>query len=416
MPQRLAIIESIAMTAGLEPLRVATRAGLQVCFFAQDLKRYSTLQGAWDILEGCASIVELDTSNAEELAVGMRNEDVQGAVTMCDYFVPQVATAAEALGLPGLSPTAARTLRDKARVRDLCAAAGVASAAYWAIADTKDLSKAVAHVGLPCVVKPVDESASYGVTLCTNEDDVRTTAELILGRETNARGQSTPRVALLEEYLVGPEVSVEVMVRSADAISIVGVTSKRVGPPPSFVEFAHVFPSTLPVEKTHECERVAVDAIKASKLDFGAAHIEIKVTAEGPRLIEINPRLAGDWIPTLVEVATGYPLLESVLFMHLGRAPSAPLSPNQACAINFLGARPHGGQARVQPEPGLTRSFENLLPDVIAVQLDEDKLVGEVRSNHDRVGHVIARGATPGAALLMAEIGASHSEFLCGSW
>ena len=53
-----------------------------------------------------------------------------------------------------------------------------------------------------------------------------------------------------------------------------------------------------PAETVALCEATAREALKAMNLNMGACHVELRLTADGPRLIEVNGRLAGDRIPT----------------------------------------------------------------------------------------------------------------------
>jgi len=69
---------------------------------------------------------------------------------------------------------------------------------------------------------------------------------------------------------------------------------------------------------------------------FGACHTEFVLTAQGPRLIEINYRCIGDRRDFLLEQTLGIPLFETVLRLHLGEPLSAlPLTP-RAAAIRYL--------------------------------------------------------------------------------
>ena len=80
----------------------------------------------------------------------------------------------------------------------------------------------------------------------------------------------------------------------------------------------------------------ATDALRALGLGWGAAHVELRLTAAGPRIIEVNPRLAGGMIPRMVEEATGIDLVARQVARAVG--PVAPPRPTRAvpAAIRFL--------------------------------------------------------------------------------
>lgn len=118
------------------------------------------------------------------------------------------------------------------------------------------------------------------------------------------RGQPREAGALVEEYLVGPEVSVESLSYHGETV-LLGVTDKMLGPHPCFFERGETFPSVLPPELTQACADVARAAPEAVGHDFGAARVEVKLTAKGPRLIEVNARMGGAQITRLVRESTG---------------------------------------------------------------------------------------------------------------
>ena len=100
------------------------------------------------------------------------------------------------------------------------------------------------------------------------------------------------------------QVSVET-VTADGATHVVGVTDKSIAGDPWFVESGHMFPADLP---TADAEAVAVAAIEALGLDRGVAHTEVKLTPDGPKLVEVNPRPAGNQITELVRRVTGIDL------------------------------------------------------------------------------------------------------------
>ena len=153
-----------------------------------------------------------------------------------------------------------------------------------------------------------------------NRDQVERRIVELLAMRQNSRGQDHEPGGLVEQCLFGPEVSVETFTY-AGTTTVLGVTDKSLGPVPYFLETGHVFPSILPSSVTDRAARVAVAALDAIGFDFGPAHTELKLTEAGPMLIEINPRTGGDYIPDLVQHATGVRLLEQSVAAHVGRRP-----------------------------------------------------------------------------------------------
>jgi hypothetical protein len=130
---------------------------------------------------------------------------------------------------------------------------------------------------------------------------------------------------ILEEYLrdVSPSassafahyVSVESVV-SKGTMSHIAVTG-RFPPAKPFRETGFLIPSALSSSQTNEVRDVASKAIEALGVRAGMLHIEIKLTPDGPRVIEVNGRLGGG-IPEMVALAAGIDLYELSLRVALG--------------------------------------------------------------------------------------------------
>lgn len=165
--------------------------------------------------------------------------------TTSDFYVPAVAGLTDWLGLAGNTADAVAACRNKATTRRVLRDAGVGQPRFAILTDAADVDGAVRAVGLPCVVKPADDSGSNGVLLCSTAEEVAAHAERVLAVTANARGLPTARTVLLEEYLDGPEFSVEMF--SHDGVATcVGITAKQVTVSPHFVETGHLFPAPSP--------------------------------------------------------------------------------------------------------------------------------------------------------------------------
>jgi biotin carboxylase len=231
---------------------------------------------------------------------------------------------------------------------------------------------------------------------------------------------------LVEEYVPGPEVSVETF-----GTEVVGITAKHLGRLPSFVECGHDFPADLasgtPGAATHlggppdrgpvadMVGGIAVAALEALGLGFGPAHTEIRLGRRGPVVIEVNPRLAGGRIPTLVRLATGIDLVGATVDAAVlgGSPPGAGLSLAASAVIGGTAPAPRGHASirfLVAPRAGRVRATAGVaeaaaVPGVIdvAIAARAGQRVGGTGSFLDRIGHVITVAPTAGAARSAAE-------------
>ncbi|MEV7092664.1 ATP-grasp domain-containing protein [Amycolatopsis sp. NPDC051045] len=216
---------------------------------------------------------------------------------------------ADELGKAVNSPRSVALLNDKLAMRTLLRDKGISSVRFATADHWTAVEPLLRDFTLPVVVKPAALSASRGVFLLTDP------AELPAWHRELA-GYTGP--LLVEEYLRGPEFSVETMTVRGEH-HVVGVTRKLLGPLPHFVERGHLFgePET---PRTRQVAAIAVELLDAAGYQCGPAHTEVILTADGPRIVESQARLGGDKIPDLIAIARGFDVKRAMFAALAGRA------------------------------------------------------------------------------------------------
>nr|WSX75882.1 ATP-grasp domain-containing protein [Streptomyces sp. NBC_00899] len=269
----------------------------------------------------------------ELLAAGRalaERHNLAGVVTWTEWTLVPTALLAEHLGLPSNTPEVALTCRNKATSRTEFARAGVPSAASMKATTLLEAAMAADSVGgLPVVIKPAASAASVGVIYVDRGEDLPGAFAFATAGAVQAR-ESTE--VLVEEYLDGDEVSVET-VTFAGATIPVAVTRKSLGSLPYFEETGHAVAAGDPL--LAEAGPVAVAAVRALGVEYGVCHTEIRLTAGGPRVVEVNARMGGDMIGRLVELATGIQLARAAADIACRRAPDLTPTRHQAAAVRI---------------------------------------------------------------------------------
>ena len=322
---------------------------------------------------------------ARQIAAG---RTIDGVLTTCDYYLPAVALVAERLGLPGAPSEVLRTATRKHRVRQALAAGGVPDVPFAVAAAWDQARKAAADLGYPLVVKPVDMNSGTGVRKVADEAGLAVAFAEATAPERNTRDQPLERLALLEQVLEGPEYSVESVTR--DGITrVLGITAKSVAEPgveagSGFVESGHLFPAPLAPGERGAIERHVVAVLDAVGLTHGISHTEVRVTAVGPRLIELNPRQGGGYIFELVRLVTGFNPLQVLVDLALGREPVPGPSVAASAAVAFLLADADGVVREV-------RGARRLADDERVLSHETPSSGRAVRpgDNNERIGHVL---------------------------
>ncbi|MGY4965189.1 ATP-grasp domain-containing protein [Streptomyces sp. PanSC9] len=241
--------------------------------------------------------------------------------------MPPALAEAEALGVSPNPAAAVGALNDKAAMRALLAAQGLSPVRSRTAGTAEEAAAAVAGLPLPVVVKPARASGSRGIALIRDADDLGEWT----ARVTEA-GLAGPY--LVEEYLEGPEYSVETL--SADGEHhVIGITAKQTTGAPFFVETAHIHPAPLGPDERAALHAVVIGLLDLAGYRFGPAHTEVVLTAHGPRIVESQTRLGGDRIPLLIETASDYDI-EAAIFRTLAGAPVEPPAPRHTASVGFF--------------------------------------------------------------------------------
>ncbi|MFE2056526.1 ATP-grasp domain-containing protein [Streptomyces sp. NPDC059446] len=392
----LLVVESwVGSMSRLLP-RALREGGHHFTFLTRDLHHYlrSAPEGTGHPLLTARNVVTAPTNEVDALLMQVeRLHDAlrfDGVVTSCDYYLPAAARIAVRLGLPGPSPEAMENACRKDATRRVLAAAGVPGPQFAVCADRREAEAAARDLGYPLVVKPVDLCAGMLVRRVDGPEQLAEACEALADSPYNARGQRRAPHILLEELLRGPEVSVETVTRGGVA-HVVGVTDKSIGGAPAFVETGHMFPAALSPADLDAATATAVRAGAALGLDDVVAHTEIKLTAEGPRVVEVNPRPAGNRITELVRHVTGIDLAAACIDVALGREPDLRRRDTglRSAAIGFLVADGTGTLTSVEGADGLRDA-----DGVLEVQLAEaGRTVEAPDSNNAYLGHLMAGDA-----------------------
>lgn len=352
------------------------------------------------IFAGVGPVVHADPP--ERALDRLRALGVAGIVTFSERAVPLTSRLAEGLGLPYHDLRTTRLLTDKAAQRSALAAAGIETPPFRRFTAPDEWTDVVREVGLPAVLKPVRGGGSHNTFLITEVESGRATVDKLLANGQvglDNAGIEFDDAFVLEKLLegrpsqaFGDYVSVEHLVQSGRADSV-AVTGKFPLLEP-FRETGQFWPS--PVEGTDEelVLDVAGKAVEAMGIQSGFVHTELKLTPDGPRIIEVNGRLGGD-VNELCLRATGVSLVELAGRVALGQLVQPPrppggrvffqlfhLAPRRACRLmSVRGVDAVRGSAGVTTYRALVKPGERVPGGVQATELD--MVTGEVSDHRE---------------------------------
>lgn len=322
--------------------------------------------------------------------------DVEGVLAVAQDFMPNgiitlatdmpmrsVAAVACELGLPGISPQVALKATDKVAMIECFEANDIPHPWYRVVNTQIQFEEILDSVSPPFIIKPNDSSGSRGVVLVDN-------ANKALDGYNYSKSVSKTGTVLVEEFMVGVEVSVEII--TINGIStVLAITDKLTTGAPHFVEMGHSQPSMLPIVVQNKVKEVAVKAVEAIGINNSPSHVEIIVTNEGPKLVELGARMGGDCITShLVPLSTGVDMVKASIDLSLGQIPYIEKKFNKGSAIRYI------------------TSKEGILKDIIGIEdvwrmegvqhLEIIKKKGEsitsIHGSGDRIGYIICQAET----------------------
>ena len=128
----------------------------------------------------------------------------------------------------------------------------------------------------------------------------------------------------------------------------------------SFIERGETTPSRHNDVVQAQIRQMVVAGVGALGLNDCGIHAEVKVTPEGPRIVEIGARMGGDCIQALVRRVYGIDLAQENLRAALGW-PVSPATVGVGCAISRTLVPEQAGLVHVDERRARTRRSANLI-------------------------------------------------------
>jgi biotin carboxylase len=358
------------------------------------------------LVDAHLTLPDLGAAGLRTALTAARRRRVAGVFTYIEKALPLVAALTAALGLPGPTARAAALCLDKPAQRRHLASCRVPVPRFEVTRKIAGIAAAAARVGYPCVLKAQRGTGSAGVVLARDPAELPAATGLLL----ESPGAREASGFLVEEYLDGPEVSVQAICADGGQVRALAVTDKETGPLPFFQKVCLVAPSRLDPARRTAAVALAERALDALGVGSAAAFVEVKFGRGGPRVIEAGPRIEGDRIPQLNRLATGLDIVGGAVALALGASSAAsagepaggPAAATGAVApaaggasLCFMFPATAGviaGFAGVDAARAISGVCEvDLTPVGTALRLPPAAYV-------DRAAFAVARGSTPDAA------------------
>lgn len=340
----------------------------------------------------CADIV-----NEETMLKIARDEHVDGVIHPCsEVSMAVMGRINDELGLSGISREQAICATNKHLMRKAFEKGNAPSPKSILAQDAEDAWRRLqSEFDTDAILKPSRNSGSRGIAKVSRNMDK---GDFIRAYD-EALSESRDHSVLIEQFIEGPEFSIEMIVWQGE-IHVLTVTDKKTTGAPHFVELGHNQPSCFSATDVETLKAAAVAGVRALGVNNCACHAEAKLMNGKAYLMEVGARLGGDFISTeLTHLSTGIDMVAAAIDVALGVEPdlSAKEEPKGVCIRYFC------------PKPGKLVSISNTEvlnnPHVYLweVYSKEGDVIPAVTSSLCRSGHVIVTEKTPQMAIELAE-------------
>jgi len=262
-------------------------------------------------LELCDRFERIDIVDIRGLADLAEKEKVDLVYSVgSDLALPAIARISEKLGIPTYIPMdTAERMCNKVLFRDFLSGRGISPVRYSKITNAEDIDS---WDVFPAVVKPADSQGQRGVFLAGSKED-------IAAGLPRALSYSKSRTAIVEEKLDGPEVSVNAFLTDSRPAFLCISDRHPMEGCVAGVPREHCLPSRQASDQAvRQTEDLILQTVRAFGIENGPVYFQLKLTRNGPRIIDATPRLDGCHLWRLIQWSTGVDLLKAGLDQLMG--------------------------------------------------------------------------------------------------
>lgn len=250
----------------------------------------------------------LDVDGITEVA---QKEEIDFLITVCtDQALLTVANVSERLDLPCyIDYETALNVTNKQYMKKVFVDAGISTAHHVILGklDRDDVS----HLRYPLIVKPVDCNSSKGVRRAESFEELKTVFD-------EAVRFSRTNTAVVEEYIEGAEITVDVFVEDGMAKVLSISNSDKIAEKDKFVIFRTIQPAAIKESVVEQVKIIAQQIADAFGIKNSPMLIQMITDGERAYVIEFSARTGGGVKYLLIKHVSGFDVISSVIDLTMG--------------------------------------------------------------------------------------------------
>jgi biotin carboxylase len=341
---------------------------------------------------------DLDAS-LRAIVAGIGERAVGGVIALGDRQAVLGAYAAEALGLKGHPPHAARAAGSKLLSRGRFMAAGLAVPWFVSMPLDETIGRVADRLRFPCVVKPLALSGSRGVIRADTPDQLDAAVgrlrAILRSPDVIARRDPADTEILIEGFVPGAELALE-GVLDEGRLRVLAIFDKP--DPldgPFFEETIYVTPPAIAPAEQRVIAGTVAHAAAALGLRHGPVHAEVRVNDSGVFVLEVAARPIGGLCGRALRFtsAGGAPIaFEDVILRHAsGQSLDGVGREAAASAVMMM---PVPGRGYLREVTGCDEARQVPGVEDVIVTAKPGQLLVPLPEGHSYPGFVFARAAT----------------------
>lgn len=320
-----------------------------------------------------------------------REAPFAGVLGCDDTTVELAALAADAFALPHNPPAAARLTRRKDLARAHLAKSGCAVPAHRLVDISRTIEEQVAGLTFPCVVKPLNLSASRGVIRADDIAEFITACDRIRNIISASNDEFERTHVLVEAYIDGFEVAFEGYLHEGELKTLALFDKPDPLCGPFFEETIYVTPSRLNQATQTRIVQCVARACRAYGLLTGPIHAELRIDERDAWILEVASRTIGGDCSRSLDMGEAFNLEEFAISLAIGK-PQTARTPDEARGVMMIPIKERGILRRVE---GLhhARSVENV--DSVDILVRPGHELVPLPEGNRYPGYIFARGESP---------------------
>ncbi len=337
--------------------------------------------------------IELDDQQAalDTILKAAEARPFAGVLGSDDSTVELAAKVAHRLNLPHNPPDAARLTQRKDLARCHLSLNNCAVPIHSLINLHEPVNQQITGIAWPCVIKPLNLSASRGVIRVNNTEECISACQRIKNIISESADEFERCHVLIEEYIDGVEVAFEGYLHNGQLFTLVIFDKPDPLTGPFFEETIYVTPSQLDFKVQQKIKQRVAEACRAYGLVTGPIHAELRVNQQDAWILEVASRTIGGDCARSLDAGNDFNLEQLVISLAINK-PVNVMPPENARGVMMIPIKQAGILRRVEGLPA-ARKVANI--EKVDIIIREGNELIPLPEGNQYPGYIFAQADTP---------------------